>query len=97
MSWTLTYINSFGITLDGNWTGQYLTNLWETLFIHIGYTNLKYWLGGQQSTMKIAGSADCSGDKEGCYHGETPAATIYFYATNMTNPVINMLHEIGHL
>ncbi|MBK9008607.1 MAG: hypothetical protein IPM31_16650 [Anaerolineae bacterium] len=96
------YINSFGITLEGNWTGRYLLNLWEALFDHIGYINLKYWMGGQKATIKTAGGADCPVDENGkkreyCYYGETPSTTIYFYATNMVNPVVNMLHEMGHL
>lgn len=92
------YIASFGITLVGNWTGAYLTNLWEALFTHIGYQDLAKWMGGQKATMERAGPAVCKEGETACYSGSTPGTTIYFYAMGgIANPVINMLHEIGHL
>jgi RHS repeat-associated protein len=91
------YIVSFGITLEGNWTGKYLSNLWEALFKHIGYLNLKSWLGGGKATFKIGGEPKCSGDYD-CYSGLTQGSIITFlHIGNAVNPVINMLHEIGHL
>ncbi len=55
----------------------------------------------------IGGTADCSNVPTAapgatavppyCYSGETNALTVAFFHTNMVNPVINMLHEIGHV
>lgn len=90
------YIASFGITLSGNWTGILLTNLWEALFTHIGYQDLRFWLNGRTATLTWGGSRDCGG-LNACYGGSTPGDTITLKATGMVNPVINILHEIGHL
>jgi hypothetical protein len=90
------YIKSFGISLSGNWTGPLLANLWEALFTHIGYQNLKSWLNGRPATLVWGGGRDCGG-RDACYGGNTPGDTVTFKATGMVNPVINILHELGHL
>jgi hypothetical protein len=91
------YITSFGITLGGDWTGVRLANLWEALFTHIGYKNLRFWLNGKTATLILGGTRTCDEGKTGCYGGLTQYSTVTFTATNMDNPVINMLHELGHL
>jgi len=88
------YIASFGITLQGNWTGTYLANLWETLFTHIGYKELVLWLNGKKVILIIGGAGN---NASGRYSGWTSGSSVTFYANNTTNPVINMLHEFGHL
>ena len=60
------YIASFGITLIGNWTGVILANLWEALFVHIGYQELKTWLNGGPATLIWGGSRDC-GENANCF------------------------------
>lgn len=92
----INYISSFGITLVGNWTGGILANLWEALFTHIGYQELKSWLNGGPATIIYGGSRDCDNAPE-CYGGVTSNSTITFTYTGPVNPPINMLHEIGHL
>ena len=91
------YINTFGITLSGNWTGTYLDNLSEALFTHIRSKNIERWLNGKKVTLSLGGKATCMEDKNSCYYGETGTSSITFYATGTTNPIINMLHEFGHL
>jgi RHS repeat-associated protein len=91
------YIESFGITLEGNWTGAMLANLWEALFTHIGYRDLALWLNGKTATLVWGGSRTCPEGMDGCYGGLTSYTTVTFSATNMVNPVINVLHELGHL
>jgi hypothetical protein len=88
------YIASFGIALQGNWSGTYLTNLWETLFTNIGYGNLVFWLNGKKATLIIGGAGN---NASGRYYGWTSGSSTTFYANGVVNPVINMLHEIGHL
>lgn len=90
------YIASFGIKLEGNWSRALLDNLWEALFTYIGYQDLKAWLNGRTATMIWGGTKDC-GDRDACYGGSTPGTSITFKATATVNPVINILHEIGHL
>jgi hypothetical protein len=95
----LEYIESFGITLEpkDKWTGMWLTNLEEALFTHIGAENLRFWLNGKPAKMVIASQGTCNATG-GAYGGCTPGATIYFWVNGVpANPVINMLHEMGHL
>jgi len=87
------YITSFGLTLIGNWTGQILMNLWIALKI-IGFHNLRFWLNGKTATLAFMGSRDTALNK---YRGNTPGTTMELYANNTINPVINILHEFGHL
>lgn len=92
------YIESFGFTLLGNWTGAILNNLWETLFTHIGYQDLKFWLNYNlkynNAVLNIGGIGDNDPNE---YSGYTQQSTITFYQNGTVNPEINMLHEIGHL
>jgi RHS repeat-associated protein len=93
-----TYIASFGITLVGNWTGLWLTNLWEALFTHIGYLNLRTWMADGKPTFALGGAAICLVHQTSCYSGLTNGTIVTFLHTgNAHNPVINMLHEMGHL
>jgi RHS repeat-associated protein len=93
------YIESFGIDLEPEekWTGMWLTNLRKALFNDIGGANLPFWLNGKRAKMVIASQGTCNATG-GAYGGCTPGTTIYFWVNGATaNPVINMLHEIGHL
>ena len=92
------YIKKFGLKLTGNWSGALLANLWEAL-MRIGFRNLAVWLRGQKVTLNYAGAMDCSGTSTRCYEGETSkyGPTINFWSTGTSNPVINILHEFGHL
>lgn len=93
------YIESFGIDLEpeAKWTGAWLINLRKALFTHIGGANLRSWLNNKPAKMVIASRDDC-GAKGGAYGGCTTPTTIYFWVNGATaNPVINMLHEMGHL
>jgi len=88
------YIASFGLTLQGNWSSTLLANLWEALFTHIGYKSIPFWLNGRTATLKNGGVGDCDNGK---YYGLTSGNSITFYANNTISPVINILHEFGHL
>jgi hypothetical protein len=76
------------------------------MFTHIGYPNIVKWLNGTKVAYAIGSSAECATPTPApdatstppyCYSGYTETYHITFYHTNMVNPVINMLHETGHL
>jgi RHS repeat-associated protein len=88
------YIASFGITLQGDWSLSLLTNLWDALFTYIGYEELILWLQGSSITLISGGIGTCDIHK---YSGWTDGKIITFYSNGATNPIINILHEFGHL
>ena len=92
------YIESFGFTLLGNWTGAILNNLWEALFTYIGYQDLKLWLNYNLKynhvVLNIGGIGPNDPEESSGY---TQQDTITFYQNETVNPVMNFLHEIGHV
>jgi RHS repeat-associated protein len=62
--------------------------------------NLKTMVGGTTFTMESqAQCTDKDGKKSDCYHGLTTGTGITFYSSssNLHIPIVNFLHESGHL
>jgi hypothetical protein len=83
-----------GLTLTGTWPPALRRNLRRAVFRHIGADNLKLWLNGQNATLHFGGPAKLAA---GSYYGRTSGSRITFYANGNTNPIVNVLHEFGHL
>lgn len=83
-----------GLSLTGTWPTALQTNLEEALFTHIGEENIGFWLKKRPVTLRFGGSDRL---RIGTYYGLTSGTKITFFANQSTNPVINILHEFGHL
>jgi hypothetical protein len=71
-----------------------LTHLEEALLNHIGRENLKAWFNNKSVTFRFGGPAQLA---KGGYSGLTERLRVTFFANGTTSPVINILHEFGHL
>jgi len=85
---------ALGLSLTGAWPAALRANLEEALFTHIGEENLRFWLKNQLVTLRFGGNKKLV---VGTYYGLTSGSRITFFANQSTNPVINVLHEFGHL
>ena len=83
-----------GLILRGTWPSALRANLEEALFSHIGVENLSFLLKNQPVTVRFGGSENLV---VGAYYGLTSGSRITLFANQCTNPVINILHEFGHL
>ena len=87
-------LSNLGFSMLGTWPDPLRANLEEALFTYIGEENLRLWLNNKPVTIRFGG-----GNKmvAGIYHGLTSGSRITLFANQTTNPVINILHEFGHL
>jgi hypothetical protein len=89
-------LKSLGISVikENRWPSQLRADLDEALLNVIGEDNLRLWLNQKPVTLVWEGAGTL---KAGHYHAITSASKITFSAKGTTNPVINILHEFGHL
>ena len=82
-----------GVHVEGDWPDKLKANVHEALFKHIGMDALQRWLNGRALSFRSGGPAAL---KPGTYYGITFGTSITLYAHRNVNPVINILHEMGH-
>jgi hypothetical protein len=89
-------LESLGIFVikENQWPSQLLADLDEALFNVIGEDSLRLWLNQRPVTLVFGGAGTLD---VGHYYGLTSGSKITFSARGTTNPVINILHEFGHL
>jgi len=85
---------SLGISLEGTFPSDLSTNLEEALLTIVGEEKLRLWLNNKPVTLRFGGKGDL---EAGTYHGFTSKNRISFFANKNVNPVINILHEFGHV
>lgn len=83
-----------GITLIGTWPSALRANFDDALFNRIGVEKLKLWFKDLPVSFRFGGSEKLA---VGSYYGLTSGSKITFFANQNTNPVINILHECGHV
>lgn len=83
-----------GITLIGTWPSALRANFDDALFNRIGVEKLKLWFKDLPVSFRFGGSEKLV---VGSYYGLTSGSKITFFANQNTNPVINILHECGHV
>lgn len=82
-----------GVSFQGTWSTALLANVDEA-FTAIGKDNLKSWFNNQPVTFRFGGPAQLA---RGGYSGLTERFRVTFFSNATTSPVINILHEFGHL
>jgi hypothetical protein len=89
-------LKSLGVFVikKNRWPSKLRADLDEALLNVIGEDNLRLWLNERPVTLVFGGAGTL---KAGHYHALTSGSKITFSANGTTNPVINILHEFGHV
>ena len=85
---------TLGITLKGNWPAALRANFDDALFNRLGEEKLRLWFKNLPVSFRFGGQERLAA---GTYYGLTSGSRITFFANQNTNPVINILHECGHV
>ena len=86
--------SALSMSLTGTWPDPLHANLEEAVSTRIGADRLKLWLNNKPVMLIFGGGKKLA---VGTYHGLTSANRITLSANQNVNPVINILHEFGHL
>jgi len=85
---------ALGLSLKGTWPAALRANFDEALFNRLGEEKLRLWFKNLPVSFRFGGKEELA---VGTYFGLTSGSRITFFANQNVNPVINILHECGHV